>query len=467
MKAKESISKGNEKALRAGVGTAVITPPVGIEMGVWVLRRGMSQGVHDDMHARALVLEDGTTTAAIVSLDVIAVSTQMTEQIRELVADQTDIPKSNILLNCSHTHTSPFTAIVTTAPNDLSPGHRAYLKAFPHYVAGAIIEAWHRREEAAIGASSVEVPGITVNRRDPALPADPELAVIRVDDPEGRPLACLVNYACHGTAVGPHYLDWTAGFAGYVARTIEKTVRGCTGMFLQGAEGDIHPWDWYFGNPTPRFGDTFAGAERLGKAIAGPALGRLSQIETNPGAEIRVATANVALPPRPLSWTAEEAAAYVADLLATTPEYEQATIPESYPGCMTFRDFPETYRLLAAQNQARFAQDYPAQIDAELTVLRINDIVLAANPGELFNELGMQIKQRSPYPHTFVLSCTNASIAYLPVREAAEGVLALPLEEFVDPVKHHKDYGATFTTEVGPNAGDIVVAETLKLIEAI
>jgi hypothetical protein len=422
------------------------------------------------MHARALVLDDGTTSAAIVSLDVATISTAVTAQVRELVAAQTGIPQANILLNCSHTHTSPFTARLSAAPNsldELSPGHRAYLQAFPHYVAGAIIEAWYNRAPAAIGAASTMVPGITINRRDPVLPADPELGVIRVDAEDGRPLACLVNYACHGTAVGAHYLEWTADFAGYLARAVEEAEPDCTCLFLQGAEGDIHPWDWYFGNENPRFGDRYDGAERLGKAIAGPALGLFHQIETEQSARISVASRVLTLPPRPIKWTAEEAEAYLAQVEATVQPYKNDTIPDGCPGCMSAQRFPDPYRLTGARHEAQFARDHPAGIDAELVVLRINDIILATNPGELFNELGTEIKQRSPFDHTFVLSLTNGRIAYIPTRDAAEAVLDLPLEEFADPVKHRNHYGATITTDLGPSAGEMVVEETLRLIDSV
>jgi len=456
--------------LQAGVGIATITPPVGIEMGAWVLRRGLSQGVHDDMCARALVLDDGQTPVAVVSLDIAAIAAEMTDRVRELVAAQTSIPQANILLNCSHTHTTPHTAWFTAAGDGkLSAGQHAYREAFPHYVAGAIIEAWHNRENAAIGAASMMVPGITINRRDPALPIDPELGVIRVDGADGRPLACLVNYACHGTAVGAHYLDWTADFPGYLARTVEENEPGCACLFLQGAEGDIHPWDWYFGNPNPRFGDTYegGGAERLGMAIAGGALNLLCQIETDETVAITFASANIALPPRPISWTAEEAETYLAQLEATTPPYEEEIIPDGCPGCLSAQTFPDLYRLYGARHEATFARNHPAVIDAELNVLRVNDIILATNSGELFNELGTEIKDRSPYPHTFVLSLTNGSIIYIPTREAAEPVLDLPLEEFVDPVKYRNHYGATITTEVGPAGGEILVEETLRLISQV
>ena len=455
----EAPKKGN---LKAGVGSAVITPPVGVEMGGWCLRRGLCQSIHDDMYARALVLDNGATSAAIVSLDVAVVSAAITDQVREFVAAHTAIPKANILLNCSHTHTTPYSGSWET--RELSAGHRAYLRALPYEIGGAIIEAWHNRENAAIGAASTAVPGISINRRDPALPVDPELGVIRVDDEVGNPVACLVNYACHATTVGAHYLQWTADFPGYLARTIEDAEPGCACLFLQGAEGDTQPWDWYFGNSNPRFGDTYEAAERMGKAIAGPALGLLHQIETDSVAAIGVATNVVTLPPRPIKWTAEEAEAYLAELEATIQPYEGETIPDGCPGCMSAQRFPDTYRLYGARHEASFARNYPAGIDAELTALRVNDIVLAANPGELFNELGRQIKAQSPYEHTFVLSVTNGWVAYIPTREAAEAVLDFPLEEFVDPVKHRRHYGATITTELGPSAGEMIVAETLRLI---
>ena len=86
---------------------------------------------------------------------------------------------------------------------------------------------------------------------------------------------------------------------------------------------------------------------------------------------------------------------------------------------------------------------------------------------ELFTELGGRIKQNSPYENTFVLSLTNGRVAYIPVREAAEAVLDLPLEEFIDPVKYRSHYGATITTEIGPDGGEIVVEKTLELISRV
>jgi len=348
----------------------------------------------------------------------------------------------------------------------LTAGHRAYLAAFPYYVAGAIIEAWHARRPASIGAASIDVPGVSVNRRDPTLPADPKVGVIRVDGADGAPLACMVNFACHATAVGAHYLLWSADFPGYLARAIEGAEPGCAGMFLQGAQGDIQPWDWYFGNADPLWGDTHEAAERLGKALAGPALGLMQQIAMRSEVEIKFARRTITLPPRPIPWSAAEAETYLTRLEATTTPPKTDTIPDGCPGCMSAQRFPDVYRLFGARHEATFARHYPAAgLPAELIVARIGDIVLATNPGEPFNELGSQIKAGSPYPHTYVMALTNGSLAYIPTRDAAEAVLKMPLEEFTDPVKHRRLYGATITTEVGPAAGEMLVDETLRLIE--
>jgi len=192
----------------------------------------------------------------------------------------------------------------------------------------------------------------------------------------------------------------------------------------------------------------------------------VQQIETAGEAEIAVASATMQLPPRPIRWTADEAEAYVKQVEAVTPPWTGAVVPADCPACMSAQTYPATYLLNGARHEARFARNYPTAIPAELTVMRINDIALAANPGELFSGLGMDIKAGSPIKHTFVLSITNNWMGYIPTRDAAEAVLGFDLPEFLNPVKHRRHYGATTTTEVGPTAGEMLVAETLKLIEA-
>ncbi len=448
--------------LRAGVGRAYVNPPVGTEMVGWGMRKGLSIGVHDFLQCRAVVLSDDQTSVAIVALDSAGVTPEIMAVARAQVAALTDIPPANILVNCAHTHSSPSTLAGYYAAN-LTPAHAKFLELLPYYIAGAIAEAWHRRRPARIGAASTLVPNVSVNRRDPKLPVDPELAVIRIDDDAGRPMACLANFACHATMVGPHDLEWTADWPGYLARAVEEAIPGCACLFLQGAEGDIHPWDNYFGNEHPQYPDGYDSAERLGRAVAGAAAGLFYQIKGDSDATLATATSVLALPPRPISWSAAEAEAYLAHVQATYKPYPGLFVPDDCPACMSAQRYWETYLLSGARSEANFARNHPASVAAELNVVRINDILLATNPGELFSGLGMQIKRQSPAARTLVLSITNNWMGYIPTRDAAEAVLSMPLAEFLDSVKNRRHYGATTTTKVGPAAGEMVVAETLRL----
>src|SRR5512147_1084326 len=92
------------KKLFAGTAEAAITPPVGAPLLGTIQR---STGVHDDLYARALVLGDGRQRIAIVCLDLIGMDFVLADEIRGAISRRTGITAA--LLNCSHTHSSPFT----------------------------------------------------------------------------------------------------------------------------------------------------------------------------------------------------------------------------------------------------------------------------------------------------------------------------------------------------------------------
>jgi hypothetical protein len=93
--------------LRAGAAEVVITPPVGTLLDGYSGREDGAVGVHDDLHARALVVDDGTTSAAIVSCDLIGIDRRLVATIRERASAATGIPAANIMVAATHTHAGP------------------------------------------------------------------------------------------------------------------------------------------------------------------------------------------------------------------------------------------------------------------------------------------------------------------------------------------------------------------------
>src|SRR5262249_3689435 len=81
------------------------------------------------------------------------------------------------------------------------------------------------------------------NTMVPTSPVDPTVSVLRLDDASGKPLAILVNYACHPVVLGSDNLRYSADYPGVTERVVEEQLGGSPlALFLQGGDGDINPY---------------------------------------------------------------------------------------------------------------------------------------------------------------------------------------------------------------------------------
>ena len=390
--------------LLAGAARARTTPYVGARRAGFASRDHGAEGIHDDLHARAVVLRAGETGVGLVGCDLVGLSDESVARIRERVEAEAGIPASHVMVGCTHTHSGPQIASTHWPGVDLELMH-----VTERTIAGALVAASRSMAEASLGVGK-GTSHIGINRRErqpdgsfrlgknPEGPIDEEVGVLRIDGPEGRPLAICVTHSCHAVVLGPHNYHISADYPGQAMALLEAVYPGCVCPYLQGTCGNV--------NSVP-VGGTFEDARRLGTLLGSEAVQVAEDIETK---------SDVSLAVRQL----------VADVpLTELPPVEE--VRERIE--QRTRELPEDrresdWRLRRAREiLAEHENPQPRTTEPlELQGLRLGDALLVTTPGETFVEIGLAIKAASPLPNTFVLGYANGYSGYFPTAAAfAEG----------------------------------------------
>ncbi len=391
--------------LRAGVARRIISPPKGIFLIGYGDRSKGNRGVHDDLTATALVLDDGSTRLAIVALDMLAINEFIVDRIRLRLAP------TEVLLCCSHTHSGP----IAYADEKSPPLSRQFLDTLVDRVTEAVRAAQasliparleYARAEANVGINRREkMPdGHMEIGRNPAGARDPSLQVLSVfglQHGEETRLSTVVNYACHGTVLGPDNLLVSADWIGCMRRQVEQELGGAA-LFLQGAAANINP-DMYWGSA-----DAFQKAEEQGRQVAAAVLAALRAGCTEVrGAPLNVQRLEVWLPTETPALTRRPPRNYAGQLL------ELAHLP----GFMAvFAD------LLLDQRYPWKPVIEPRDgfwcVPTRINAVRIGELALVTFAAETFTEIGMKVKAASPATHTLFASITDGCISYLHTEES-------------------------------------------------
>jgi hypothetical protein len=178
------------ETIQVGASVTDITPGVGLAMGGYGARQGVSTGIHDSLNVRTIVLYDGRSHVVIAVCDVVGLPTGIVEAAREQIRRDTGIPAENVAIGATHTHSGPLLRDADV------PGYR---EVTAKKIAGSVAMALRRLEPVSLKAGSTSVTSISQNRRQPDWPIE-ETAKVLLAAPEGGapPVATVVNYACHG-----------------------------------------------------------------------------------------------------------------------------------------------------------------------------------------------------------------------------------------------------------------------------
>ncbi len=403
--------------LSAGFSKNSISPPIGAPLAGFAARQGFCEGIHDELFARALVIEKGGTTVAFVSLDVLAVSSEFAGRVRENIERRTGIRQDAVTIAATHTHAGPVTIRTFFNPDETLDN--AYMEKLATAVEDSVVTAFDNKFPARVGVGSGFVSGIGVNRRTPdKQPIDEEIGIIKVEDLQGNTKAVFINYACHPTVLGSNNLLATGDFPYFTVEKVERMTGG-SAMFVNGTQGNIsmgHSSELSaIGIITP--GRTFEHAEELGHKLADAALEVLPSIKTSENLEI----SSVSIPfPIPLKKYPSQAE--TAGTLKKANEYLQSLDGNGE------RSAEELDNFLRAKSAALYAsienfytletEKFTDRImEIELQGIRLGEAVFIAVPAEVFVEIGLELKKRAPHK-TYIVGIANGYIGYMPTSDS-------------------------------------------------
>jgi neutral ceramidase len=444
--------------MRAGVGRADITPPVGIPAGGWGNQlHEISEGNDLALWATVLVVEgDDGVRAAIADIDLCILDDGQAARARSTIAQAAGVPMESVAVGTTHNHSVPVTAELGGAwirrnRELVAP----YVESVFEAVGRAAADASASMRRVRVGAATGRSP-LAVNRRmttpdgraavglDPDGVSDRTLTVVRLDGDDDLPVATIVHYSCHPIVLGPDNRFVTPEYPGIVKRVVEAAVGGHC-VFVQGTCGDLGPTELFVSDlATYRRLGAMLGHEAAGAAFRagwrahrqrvreGEASAWIASFEYEPDAEpdatVRVAHETLPLPLRddlgdPDRWRADadrcEEEAYAA---------REAGVPDGEVRELTVRT--KLARMRAERGDAlRGLDSYPLLVHG----VRLGPVALVGVPVELFCEIGMSIRDRSPFTTTLVSGYWNGYRNYLPTdAERARGGYEIDISPF-DP----------------------------------
>ena len=417
---------------RAGAHAEDVSPtrfPAPVNGG---LKARFADDIHDPMHARVLAVSDGRHEIIFCVVDTCLIPRGICEQAKEIASGRTGVPRSQILISATHTHSAA--AMTPAFQSDPDP---EYVASLPARIAAGLIRAHENMEPAEIGWAFGSDPSQVFNRRwfmktgksyenpfgsrgdrarmnpghqnpdisIPTGPIDPEVAILAVRSAaDQRPLGVLANYSLH--YVGGHpavSADYYAAFANDIGRRLgagDVRYRGkpaFVGIMSNGTSGNIN-------NNDIRRPSTYRlkGPDRIAataRSVADAALEAYATIEWSATAPLDSIEEDLTLGVRKAS---PSELARAREILATTPKG-----PDGQWG---------DRRAVYAREAIKLA-DYPDTVPAKIQVHRIGALSIAASPCEVFVEIGLELKKTTPFTRHFTIGLANGYNGYLPTPE--------------------------------------------------
>jgi len=407
-----------EIILKAGIAKTDITPTESLYMGGYseTCRMNPSDGVNGNLYIRVLVFDDNLNRLAFIESDIVGYPGADYHAIRKQVSDETGIQFDYIMLGSVHNHAAP----TLGDKNKNTEWYKQFKNKLVLTVKEAIKNLEPVRTGGARGHSKIamnrrkkmqdtfsyttfdennssqsygkyktdnpqkirEIEGVIRLGANPGGPIDDEIGILRIDNTLGEPKAVFINYACHGTSLGARNNTISPEWNGHMLEYIEKNIPDVIGIFAQGAAGDINP---RFVGGLDNYKDDLEKTAELGFEIGKEVVRIFNTITTTQPINPRIRLV-----------------------------HKEILCPRKYEALNT--DFRNT------------------TITVPTTAVRIDDFSWITFPGELFHEIGKNIKSSTHTQHSFLIGYCNGSVGYLPTQKAFSEGGYEPSSSRFDPV---------------------------------
>ena len=385
------------KPLLAGVARRVISPSRGVFLIGYGDRSSGNIGIHDDLTSTALVLHGDGMRLAIVALDMLAINEFIVDRVRG------SLPGFEVLLCCSHTHSGPIAYAGKKSPKK----DRVFIDFLVREITRCVADAFASLHPSVLEYSSGQA-GIAINRREkmpdghmeigrnPTGVVDRSLQVISILGNNHQRVATLINFACHGTVLGPDNLLVSADWIGAMRSRLEADLGGLA-LFLQGATANLNP-DMYWKDER-MFEKVTEQGEIVAKAVRDALEHGKKVIHTSP---LQIVRQEAWIPTETPVTTSRPPRNYARQLLSMA----------KLPGWMVvFAD------LLLNQRYPWKSRIEPVGgfwcVPMRVNTVRLGDLALVTFAAETFTEIGLKIKADSPARFTLFASITDGCISYL------------------------------------------------------
>lgn len=370
--------------MKIGCAQNIITPS--LDKPVYLAGFGnnrRAQIIHDDLYARALAIQTEQTTLVLVALDLIGFFRPDVYEVIEKV----NRPDVQIVIASTHTHHGPDT-MGLWGPDQKTRGvDEEWMSAAKQKIVDAIHASLSTLKPASVKWTSVNVPGLVKNARNPEI-LDHELTLLQfVSRDSISTCVTLFNFPCHPEVLWDMNPNITSDYVHYLREEAEKQT-GAPCIFFSGALG---------GMMTPDVKDhSFEEAESMGRKLAGEGLASLSKVESQ----------------------------------TSLISFEKRTIKAKLTNIL--------YKLAFGRKLLPDVRDKNSCITTEVNLIKIGGLWLATVPGELLPRLGLQLKawmKEAGAQVTGVIGLANDELGYI-----------LPLEDFKypwNPFKPGKHYEET------------------------